>query len=359
MGMKTFKYRVYPKKRQITLLNQAIEDSRLVYNELLAQKKTAWENEKRNITQYEAQNLITGIKKEKEIKTATQVLRFAKDRLFDSYNHFYKKNNKFPRFKGKGFYSSIGLYDGQYELCGNEVVIPKIGRIHIVKHRQWQGAPKQIVIKKSSTDKWYLCVFCEGEFKNEVAKTGKQIGIDLGLETFAVMSDGNTIERERFFKHEEDCLAKAQQALSKQEKGTPERKKKRRVVARVHERIYFKRDNFVHQHTKKSLDEYDGIVVEDLSIRGLTKNNKRCINKSIQDVAWGKFVTILSYKASSAGKKVVFVNPAYTSQTCSGCGYVQKLELSDRVYRCPQCGLEIGRDLNAARNIYRSGAALL
>lgn len=359
MSIKTFKYRIYPRKRQITLLNQAVEDSRLIYNELLALKKNAWEKEKCNITQYEAQNLITGIKKEKGIKTATQILRFAKDRLFDSYHHFYKKHNKFPRFKGKGFYSSIGLYSGQYELQGNEVFIPKIGTIHIVKHRKWEGTPKQIVIKRSSTDKWYLCVMCEGKFRKKVAKTGKQVGIDLGLETFAVMSDGNVIERERFFKQEEDCLAKAQQSLSKQKKGTLERKRKRKVVARVHERISFKRDNFVHQHSKKLLDRYDGIVLEDLSVRDLQKKNKCAINKSIQDVAWNKFATILSYKALSAGKTVVFVNPTYTSQTCSGCGYVQRLELKDRMYKCPQCELEISRDLNAARNIYRLGAASL
>jgi len=357
--MKTFKYRIYPKKRQVTLLNQAVEDSRIIYNELLSMKKDIWQDKQKNLTQFDAQLIITGIRKEKEMKTATVILRFAKDRLFYSYNHFFRKRNKFPRFKGKGFYSSIGLYTGQYELKGNKITIPKIGKIHIVKHRKWKGIPKRIIIKKSATDKWYLCICCEGKFSKKLPKTKKEVGIDLGLETFAVLSDGSTIERERFFKEEQDNLAKAQQKLSKQRKGSVERKRAEKIVSRVHERIAFKRDNFVHQCTKEIIDIYDGIVLEDLSIKKMQKKKRRGINRSIQDVAWNKFGTTLSYKASSAGKKVVFVNPAYTSQTCSGCGFVQKLELKDRIYNCPKCKLFMSRDLNAAKNIYRLGAASL
>jgi len=198
--MKTFKYRIYPKKRQVTLLNQAVEDSRIIYNELLSMKKDIWQDKQKNLTQFDAQLIITGIRKEKEMKTATVILRFAKDRLFYSYNHFFRKRNKFPRFKGKGFYSSIGLYTGQYELKGNKITIPKIGKIHIVKHRKWKGIPKRIIIKKSATDKWYLCICCEGKFSKKLPKTKKEVGIDLGLETFAVLSDGSTIERERLRK---------------------------------------------------------------------------------------------------------------------------------------------------------------
>jgi putative transposase len=346
--VRVFKYRLRPKKGQITLFNRAVCDSRIVYNELLSTKIKKWKENEENLTQLEAQTLIGDIRKNYDIETSTVILRFAKDRLFDSYNHFFKKHNKFPRFKSKENYSSIGLYAGQYKLEGNIVFVPKVGRVKIIKDRDWVGTPKQIVIKKSPTNKWYLCICCEGDFKNLKGKTGKQVGIDLGLETFATISDGTSIPRERFFKEEEEKLAAAQS-----------KNKNERVVARIHERIKFKRDNFIHQETKKLVDKYDGMVLEKLSSQEMTKNNFKSINKSIQDAAWDRFVKTLIYKASSAGKSVVLVDPAYTSQTCSGCGYVQKLELQDREYKCPRCGLVLSRDLNAARNIYRLGAASL
>lgn len=357
--MKTFKYRLYPTKLQEKRLRVAIEDSRIVYNAILETKIKKWEKNKGTITQYEAQNLIPSIKKQNNLTAATHILRFAKDRLFDAYRHFFKKHNKFPRFKGKDHYSSIGLYAGQYDLKKDYVVIPKIGKIFIVKHRPFEGKPKQITIKKSATGKWYLCVFCEGDFSNPLPKTGKEVGIDLGLKSFAVLSDGTEIPRERFFKDEEDNLAKTQQQLSVKKKGSVEYKKKKLAVARVHERTANKRSNFVHQHTWKLVNDYDGMVLEDLSSKQMVKKSDKKIRKSIQDVAWGMFTTILPYKALNAGRKIVFVNPAYTSQTCSGCGHVQKRELKERTYSCPRCNLVMDRDLNAAKNIYRLGAASL
>ena len=358
--MKTFKFRLYPRSSAQTQLLQAIEDSRIIYNALLDAKKKAWEKGKKKISQFDAQGIVTRVKKEKGITCSTFLLRFAKDRLFDAYNHFFKKHNKFPRFKGKHHYSSIGLYAGQYQLEKDRVYIPKIGWIRFRKHRAIEGTPKQIVVKKTPAGKWFLCIACEGKFSRKLPKTGKQAGIDLGLKDFAVLSDGNKIPRERFFQEEEENLAKAQQKLEKMKKGSSQRKKQRLVVAKIHERIANKRSNFAHQKSFQLVKDYDGIVAEDLSVKQMQEDKKKkYLHKSIQDVAWGQFLILLAYKALSAGKKVILVNPAYTSQTCSGCGYVQKMELKDRTYSCPQCLLVMDRDLNAAKNIYRSGAALL
>jgi putative transposase len=184
-------------------------------------------------------------------------------------------------------------------------------------------------------------------------------GLDVGLKTFATLSNGEEIANPRFFREEEGELARVQRQyakIPKPEKGQPssqERKKKRLVVARIHERIKFKRDNFSHQNSRKIVDRYGFIAVEDLHASRMLHNH--CLAKSISDAAWSGFFGMLSSKAEEAGRIMVKVNPAYTSQTCSRCQYrrssEEKLTLKDRVFMCPSCGLEIDRDLNAAKNI--------
>jgi putative transposase len=175
----------------------------------------------------------------------------------------------------------------------------------------------------------------------------------VGLKTFATLTEGESIENPRFFRLEERALAKAQRYLSKVEKGTPERAARRKIVARVYERTRWRRSDFAHLHSRRVVNQFDLIAVEDLSVNRMMHNH--CLAKSIADAAWTQFADLLSHKAAWAGRRYVAVNPAYTSQECSGCGYRQMLSLSDRIYTCPCCGLVIDRDLNAARNILRLG----
>ena len=154
---------------------------------------------------------------------------------------------------------------------------------------------------------------------------------------------------------EEKALTKAQRKLSKQKKASKARAKARKIVARIYERIIWKRHNFAHQKSRKLVNKFNTFVVEDLSINNMKKDNFRCINKSIGDVAWRQFLDCLRYKAAWAGSHYIQVNPAYTSQTCSQCGNRHKLKLSDRVYCCPCCGFSLQRDHNAALNILALG----
>uniref|UniRef100_A0A6H1ZB87 Putative transposase n=1 Tax=viral metagenome TaxID=1070528 RepID=A0A6H1ZB87_9ZZZZ len=181
------------------------------------------------------------------------------------------------------------------------------------------------------------------------------IGIDMGLKHFATFSDGQRIENPRFFKHEQKNLAKAQRKLSKQEKASKLRAKACKVVARVHERISWKRENFAHQEARKIVNRFNTIAVEDLSINDMKKDNFRCINRSIGDVAWRQFLDFIKQKAEWAGARCVEINPAYTSQICSACGNRHKLKLSQRIYHCPVCDLSMDRDQNAAINILGLG----
>jgi putative transposase len=177
----------------------------------------------------------------------------------------------------------------------------------------------------------------------------EQVGIDVGLKTFAYLSTGEQIANPRFFREEERALARAHRKLSKAHKGTPHREKRRKVVARVHERIRWRRENFIRQQVACLIKRFGLIAVEALVVRNLIKNPK--LAKSIADVAWSSFFAQLLGKAEEAGRAVVRVNPAYTSQTCSACGHRQAMPLSVRVYDCPMCGLVVDRDHNGSRNI--------
>jgi putative transposase len=179
----------------------------------------------------------------------------------------------------------------------------------------------------------------------------------VGLKTFAMLSTGQEIANLRFLRTEERALAKAQRRLAQAEKGTPQRAARRKVVARVHERTRGRRDDFAHQHSRRIVNHFDVIAIEGLSVNRMMHTH--CLAKSIADAAWTQFATSLSHKAAWAGRSYVAVNPAYTSQDCSGCGHRQKLSLSDRIYACPCCGLVLDRDLNAARNLLALGRQCL
>jgi putative transposase len=179
------------------------------------------------------------------------------------------------------------------------------------------------------------------------------VGIDVGLKTFAMLSTEQAIANPRFFRQEEKALAKAQRRLSQREKGTPERAQRRKVVARVYERSTWRRSDFTHQHSRRIVNQFDLIAVEDLAVNRMVHTH--CLAKSIHDAAWSQFADLLAYKAAWAGRHFVAVNPAYTSQDCSQCGHRQPLSLSDRLYTCPCCGVVLDRDLNASLNMLRLG----
>jgi len=225
----------------------------------------------------------------------------------------------------------------------------KIGDIPIVLHRPIEGNIRTLTVRRSSTGKWYARFSVEYE-PSPVQQNDGEIGVDVGLESFATLSNGEKIENPRFFHTDEKALAKAQRKLSKTEKGTPERKKARKVVARIHERIANRRLDFAHQTSRQLVDRFGTIVFEDLNITNMQKNPH--LAKSIADVAWNQF------KAEEAGSRVILVNPRNTSQQCSRCGMIVAKTLSDRVHSCPQCGLAMDRDQNAGVQHYEIGAAI-
>lgn len=266
----------------------------------------------------------------------------------------------YPRFRGKGWYNSFTYpqSNNSFKLTENDtkIYLSKVGCVKIVYHRKMEGTFKTCIVKRTSTSKWYVCISCENVPQTKVQPSNLQVGIDVGLKTFAVFSDGTTIENPRFFKQSEKALAKAQRKLAKQAKGTPERAKAKRVVAKVYEKMVNRRDDFTHQQSRRIVNTYGTICVEDLDIKNMTVNGQfPSIRRGIMDVAWKKFHGKTGYKAENAGRQFVKSQPAYTSQDCSDCGNRQMMKLSDRTYVCPVCGVSIARDLNAAKNILAVG----
>jgi putative transposase len=355
-----FQYRIYPTKKQVNALNDILQECRWLYNHLLEKRKEAYEQQGQSLTCYGQINTFPMLKQERPSlhKVHSQVLQNVAVRIDLAFKGFFRRVKAgekpgSPRFRGKDRYDSFTFPQSGFSITHeNRVVVSKVGPIKMVYHRPITGKIKTLTIHKSSTGKWYasFSVECEPERLPECAE---QIGIDVGLKTFATISDGIEIDTPRFFRKEEKALAKVQRKHSKLAKGTPERRKYRKVVARVHERIAFRRENFTHQESRKIVNAYGVIAVEDLHVSRLTHNH--CLAKSIADASWSAFFAQLSGKAEEAGRQFIKVNPAYTSQDCSRCHHRQKMPLRERTYHCLCCLLSIDRDLNAAKNILAVG----
>jgi len=357
--LKAFRYRLYPTKVQKTTINKMLESLRWVYNETLAVRKKSWEQEHKSISLFKTNKLLIDWKKEHpELNSVfSQVLQDAQVRVDLAFKAFYRRVKAgekagYPRFKGYRRYDSLTYTQFGYKLEANKLTLSKIGTINVNMHREVEGKIHRITVRKASTGKFFVSVITEVKPKHVPFKDGAVVGVDVGLESFATLSNGEKIENPRFFRTEERELAKAHRKLSVEKKGSEKWCKRLKVVQRIHERIANKRNNFIHQESRKLVNRFGVIAFEALNVKGMMQNSN--LAKSIGDAGWSMFVNATRYKAEEAGSKVVLVNPNGTSQTCSRCGLTVKKGLNERTHRC-KCGLEIDRDLNASINILRLG----
>jgi putative transposase len=358
---KTMKYRLKPTKKQAHLLENQLEECRWLYNHFLAERQTAWEERQESLSYYGQKATLPRLKAERESlqKVHSQVLQDVSMRIDLAFKAFFRRCKAgeepgYPRFRGTGRYDSMTFpqYGNGCQLDDGMLKLSKVGAIRTIQHRPLEGTPKTCTVRRSSTGKWYATIVCEVDAQ-PLPSMGEHIGIDVGLTSFATLSTGEQTSCPQFLRTDEKDLKRTQRKLSAAEKGTPERAKRRKVVARVHERIANRRSNFCHQESRKLVNRFALIAVEDLTVNQMVHNH--CLAKSIQDAAWSQFTAHLAYKAAWAGRHFVAVTPAYTSQTCSQCGHRQKLTLAERVFSCPCCGLTLNRDHNAALNILTLG----
>ena len=356
---KSFQFRLRPTKKQAKALQAMLDECRWLYNQLLEQRKLAYEELDISLSKYDQSMLLPLLKQERESldKVHSQVLQNVVDRLDKAFQAFFRRCKAgekpgFPRFRGMHRYNSFCYPQTGFALVDNELKLSKVGKIRVKMHRPLEGEIKTCTLRKTASGDWNVSLSCELNVDPLPLKQ-EAIGIDVGLEQFATFSNAEEIPNPRFFKQGEKILAKAQRKLSKLQKGTQKRRKQGKVVAKIHERISNQRKDFCHKESKKIVERYQYICVEDLDIRKMVEGKR--LAKSITDASWNQFRQFLTYKAAEAGRKMGLVNPAYTTQDCSRCGHREEKKLSERTHSCTRCGYRTTRDLNAAQNILALG----
>ena len=357
---RTYRFKLYPNKAQTELLAKHFGCSRFVYNYFLNQRKEQYRITGNSDNFYAQCKTLTTLKKQEETawlkEVNAQTLQFAIRSLEAAYNNFFKKRTKFPKFKSKHSKNSFTVPQSAYVAGGRLFIFKFKEGIKCRVHREIKGKVGKVTITKTPSGKYFVSVFTEEEYITPIKKTDKSIGVDMGLKDLLTTSDGETFNNNRYTKRYECKLAKAQQHLSRKVKGSKGFENQRLKVARLHEKIANSRADYLHKCSISLVRRYDTICIEDLNVKGMTKNHR--LAKSITDASWGTFVNMLTYKAEWNDKKVVKVDRYFpSSQTCNVCGYLNKdiKDLSVREWECPNCHAHHDRDVNAAINILRIG----
>ena len=411
MTRKAYKYRIYMNKTTLKKLEWTLDRARELYNAGLQERRDTYEacvkrhpnyfdpemrkqlTREHALSYYDQQNSLPEVKQVrpeyKEI--ASHVLQDVLRRLEDAYQHFFERVKKgekkvgYPRFKGRNRYHSITYPDrAGWKLLDDPTRPPNkkgmvkvrlqlsnIGTVKLHLHRDLAGKIKTLTIKRYA-DAWYASFSCEIEQPKHLPVSYEDVGIDLGVTHFAALSNGEFIEPPKHYRKSEKKLKKLQQALSRKKKWSHRRARVVKRVAKAHRKIRNQRADFLHKQSRKLVNRYQIIVFEDLKTANLVKRPKpkqdevtgqylpngaaakTGLNKSILDAGWSTFTEMVSVKAAWAGRTTVFVNPAYTSQICSGCGKIVKKTLEERWHSC-ECGTELDRDTNSAKYILHLG----
>ena len=359
---KTYRFKIYPNKEQEVLLNKHFGCSRFVYNYFLNKRKEQYQKDKKSDNYYAQAKTLTDLKKQEDTiwlkEVNSQTLQFALRSLDTAYVNFFRGNTQFPKFKSRKHKNSFTVPQfGKLE--DGKIILPKFkDGVKVKLHRKVKGKIGKMNITRTSTGKYYVSIFTEQEIE-QPPKTNKQIGIDLGLKDFVITSNDKKFKNNRYTKKYAKQLRKAQQHLSRKQKGSNGFEKQKLKIAKIHEKITNCRLDTLHKVSYQLVNENDLIVCEDLNVKGMIKNHK--LSKHIADASWGNFVTLLQYKCNWYGKELVKVNRFYpSSKTCGDCGWInQELKLSDREWTCNSCGVVHDRDVNASRNILKEGLKIL
>lgn len=366
MAEKAYKYRIYPNKKQQELIQKTFGCCRFVYNYFLDIRECEYKTNKELVTYNQTSKLLTELKKEilwlkEPDKCALQ--NSLRD-LDKAYTNFFKHDKEHPKYRSKkSSHRSYRSNNSDQTICfeNKRIKLPKLGWVKVRDKQIPQGRILNATISQEPNGHYYCSICCTDVTFEQLSKTNKNIGLDLGIVDFAILSDGNKIENPRFYEKSEEKLAKLQRELSRKTIGSNRWNKARIKVAKLQKHISNQRNDFLQKLTTSIVNDFDIIGIEDLDVKSMKETDSSTRNKRVGDVSWSEFRRILTYKCEWYGKKLSVIDRYYpSSQICHYCGHRDGKKSEDiRFWICPNCNSELDRDLNAAINILNEGLRIL
>ncbi len=356
---RTYKYRLYPTDEQKQALSDILQAGCWLYNSALHFRRKRWRESRHSVTYYEQAAMWRDWRDEEpdenplrmlNMTAGQQVLR----RLDSAFREFFQGKRGYPRFKESPRFNSVNYKPGDgSRIKGCKLYVQNAGLITVRWHRSLpDGKLKNIIVLRKSSG-WYVCLQVELPEPEPGQHAGLAVGVDMGITHALALSDGTTFDSPKYLQQSLAKLRRLQRKVARRKKGSKRRRKAIQQLAKQQEHIANQRRDCWHKVTRKLADTYGTIVLENLSLNFMLQNGS--LARSAHDVSLGMFRELLAYKAIEAGCSIVVVNPAYTSQACSGCGCIVPKKLNVRIHHCPDCGLILDRDINAARNIKSAG----
>jgi putative transposase len=359
--LRAIKYRIYPTVEQELHFQRSMGCCRYAWNYALNLVNETYKATGKGLNRFAIQKAITELKKDIEWMSEpySQCLQVVALNLSKAFINFFERKAGYPNFKSKHGKQSIS-YPQNVKVTDKSINFPKIGKVSAVIHRSIDGVVKTVTVSMNAKGQFFASVLVEdGQDVPDQSTEGRAIGIDLGLNHFAVTSESSKFDNPRWLKKHERNLKQKQKRLSRRQKGSNNRNKTRKQVASVHNKIARCREDFHHKLSRRIVDESQIVVVENLAMQNMMKNHK--LAKAIGQVGWGQFCTMLKYKAEREGKVYVEVDRFFpSSKTCNVClNRVDSLPLAVRFWQCDKCNTKHDRDVNAAKNIRDEGLRIL
>lgn len=358
---RTFRYPLYPTKVQETLLDNWLAKACSLYNAALEQRRDAWKKIRKSVSLFEQGRDLTELRSSFPdfAEVPQRVLRSSLRRVDLAFKGFFRRVKSgdkpgYPRFKSKNQFNSFSIGESCNFNASHVELFKKIGAVKFHYYREIKGELKNVIVLREG-GKWFVLFQCDLGCAPLKITPKTLVGIDVGLTSLAVLSNGEIIKNPRYFKAEEKRLARRQQHVSRCKMGSKRRAKAKNLIGKSYGRLKDLRENNSRQIAQNLYKKWDAIALEDLDLNNLNQKN---LAKYTTDAAWSRLRNALARKAESAGKHLVLVDPKFTSQTCSACGVVKKKKLSERAHKCP-CGFSTSRDHNAAINIAKLGFTAL